>query len=135
MVLHCVKALGIAPESLHDWLNLRWQLPHLTHQPFQRSCCSRTKDPDEVPRRAWRATGEKRQARADHTDMRMPLLPGLHPRMVSEYDGPTPNRRLQPPGFMALNYGRRTPVVAIVAHVMYGAIIGHFYRLADVCGS
>jgi hypothetical protein len=60
----------------------------------------------------------------------MPLLPGLHPRMVSEYYGPTPNRRLQPPGFMALNYGRRTPMVAIVAHMLYGLIIGHFYELA-----
>jgi hypothetical protein len=60
----------------------------------------------------------------------MPLLPGLHPRMVSEYYGPTPNRRLQPPGFLALNYGRQTPFVAIVAHIIYGAIIGGFYDLA-----
>ena len=60
----------------------------------------------------------------------MPLLPGLHPRMVSEYYGPTPNRRLKPPGFMALNYGRQTPVVTIAAHLMYGAIIGGFYELA-----
>ena len=60
----------------------------------------------------------------------MPLLPGLHPRMVSEYYGPTPNRRLQPPGFMALNYGRQTPMVTIVAHALYGAIIGGFYTLA-----
>ena len=60
----------------------------------------------------------------------MPILPGLHPRMVSEYYGPTPNRSLQPPGFMALNYGRQTPIVTLVAHVLYGAIIGGFYRLA-----
>ena len=59
----------------------------------------------------------------------MPALPGLHPRMVSEYYGPTPNRRLQPPGFMALNYGRRTPLVAIAAHLLYGAILGQFYAL------
>ena len=60
----------------------------------------------------------------------MPILPGLHPRMVSEYYGPTPNRRLQPPGFLALNYGRQTPAVTIVAHLAYGAIIGAFYELA-----
>jgi hypothetical protein len=60
----------------------------------------------------------------------MPILPGLHPRMVSEYYGPTPNRQLQPPGFMALNYGRQTPAVTIVAHMLYGAIIGAFYELA-----
>jgi hypothetical protein len=60
----------------------------------------------------------------------MPLLPGLHPRMVSEYFGPTPNRQLQPPGFFALNYGRQTPVVTLVAHLVYGAILGGFYELA-----
>ncbi|HVL69366.1 MAG TPA: hypothetical protein VM364_19065 [Vicinamibacterales bacterium] len=61
----------------------------------------------------------------------MPLLPGVHPRMVSEYYGPTPNRRLQPPGFMALNYWRQTPIVTIAAHVVYGAIIGGLYELAS----
>ena len=60
----------------------------------------------------------------------MGLMPGLHPHMVSEYYGPTPNRVLQPPGFLALNYGRRTPLVTLVAHVLYGAILGGFYRLA-----
>lgn len=60
----------------------------------------------------------------------MPLLPELHPRMASEQHGPTPTRQLQPPGFLALHYGRRTPLVTIVAHVAYGAILGAFYRLA-----
>jgi hypothetical protein len=59
----------------------------------------------------------------------MPLLPGMHPRMVSEYYGPTPNRRLQPPGFLALNYGKQTPIVTILAHLVYGAILGGFYEL------
>jgi hypothetical protein len=58
----------------------------------------------------------------------MPLLPGLHPRMASEHRGPEPTRRLEPPGFMALNYGRRTPVISLVAHVVYGVILGAFYR-------
>ena len=44
---------------------------------------------------------------------------------------PTVNRVLQPPGFLALNYGRRTPFVTIVAHLLYGAIIGAFYHLAS----
>jgi hypothetical protein len=60
----------------------------------------------------------------------MAMLPGLHPHMVSEYYGPTPNRLLQPPGFLALNYGRRTPIVTTFAHVVYGAILGGFYVLA-----
>ena len=43
--------------------------------------------------------------------------------------GPTPTRQLQPPGFMAVNYGRRTPITVILAHLVYGAILGAFYRL------
>lgn len=31
---------------------------------------------------------------------------------------------LEPPGCMLLNYGRATPVVTVLAHVAYGAIIG-----------
>ena len=59
----------------------------------------------------------------------MLVLPGLHPHMVSEYFGPTPNRLLQPPGFLALNYGRNTPIVTLVAHLLYGAILGGFYSV------
>ena len=59
----------------------------------------------------------------------MVMLPGLHPQMVSEYYGPTPNRLLQPPGFLALHYGRGTPLVTMLAHVIYGAILGGLYRV------
>ena len=59
----------------------------------------------------------------------LPLLPGLHPRMASDTTGPTPTRHLEPPDFMALNYGARTPISVIVAHLAYGAILGAFYRL------
>lgn len=60
----------------------------------------------------------------------MPLLPGLHPRMASEQRGPEPTRQLEPPGFLALNYGRRTPLSVLVAHLIYGGILGAFYQLA-----
>jgi hypothetical protein len=59
----------------------------------------------------------------------MAVMPGIHPHMVSEYYGPTPNRLLQPPGFLALNYGRRTPIVTFLTHIVYGAMLGGFYRL------
>jgi hypothetical protein len=59
----------------------------------------------------------------------LPLLPGAHPRMASESDGPEPTSMLQPPGFFAMNYGRRTPIVTVAAHVIYGAILGQFYRV------
>jgi len=57
----------------------------------------------------------------------MPLLPGMHPRMASAANGPDPTRRLEPPGFLALNYGRRTPIITLLAHGVYGFILGVFY--------
>jgi Na+-transporting methylmalonyl-CoA/oxaloacetate decarboxylase gamma subunit len=57
----------------------------------------------------------------------MPMLPDLHPRMASKHHGPTPTRQLEPPGFMALNYGRNTPALTLVAHVAYGVLLGAFY--------
>jgi len=59
----------------------------------------------------------------------MPLLPGMHPRMASQRHGPTPTKQLQPPGFLALHYGRATPLVTVAAHITYGAILGGFYVL------
>lgn len=60
----------------------------------------------------------------------LPLLPGFHPRMASETTGPDPTRNLEPPGFLALNYGRRTPLVGMLGHLAYGLILGSFYQLA-----
>jgi hypothetical protein len=59
----------------------------------------------------------------------LPLLPGVHPRMVSDFRGPEPTRLLEPPGYLAMNYGRLTPVITLVAHALYGTIIGAFYLL------
>jgi hypothetical protein len=59
----------------------------------------------------------------------MPLLPSIHPRMASEDSGPSPQRQLEPPGFMGLHYGRGTPLITVLAHLVYGAILGAFYRL------
>lgn len=56
----------------------------------------------------------------------LPLLPFIHPRMASERDGPTTMRRLEPPGFLGLNYGRRTAQVTLLGQSVYGAIIGQF---------
>ncbi len=54
----------------------------------------------------------------------LPLLPGWHPRMASHRAGPQSRAVLEPPGLMALNYGVQTPVVAAVAHVVYGIVLG-----------
>jgi len=54
----------------------------------------------------------------------LPLLPGVHPRMASQRAGPSSTARLEPPGLLALNYGVQTPAVAIVAHLVYGIVLG-----------
>lgn len=54
----------------------------------------------------------------------MPLLPFVHPRMASEFHGATALRQLEPPGFLAMNYGYQTPVAALVAQVVYGGVLG-----------
>lgn len=58
----------------------------------------------------------------------MRLLPGLHPRMASEAQGPTVTRQLEPPGFLALHYGTRTPLSVFFAHIVFGTILGAFYQ-------
>jgi hypothetical protein len=57
----------------------------------------------------------------------LPVMPGVHPRMASELRGPTVARQLEPPGFMALNYGARTPISILIAHLAFGAMLGGFY--------
>ena len=56
----------------------------------------------------------------------VPLLPGIHPHMASERAGPQSTAILEPPGLFALNYGDATPLVAVSAHVVYGAVLGLF---------
>ena len=54
------------------------------------------------------------------------LLPAIHPRMGTPDSAANSSPLLEPPGFMLLNYGRATPVVTIVAHLAYGAVVGLF---------
>lgn len=60
----------------------------------------------------------------------LPLLPGMHPRMASEIRGPTVVRQLEPPGFLGRNYGVRTPLSVMLAHGVFGVILGLFYGAA-----
>ena len=56
----------------------------------------------------------------------VPLLPGIHPRMSSDRAGPVLDAVLEPPGLLSLNYGRETVLVAVVAHIVYGTLLGAF---------
>lgn len=61
--------------------------------------------------------------------MLMPIFPAMHPRMANEQYGPTVVRQLEPPGFLGLHYGIRTPISVVIAHVVFGAILGGFYTI------
>jgi hypothetical protein len=59
------------------------------------------------------------------------LLPAIHPRMGSTLSSVDSTAALlEAPGFLMLNYGRATPIVTLIAHVLYGAIVGGFVSLA-----
>ncbi len=58
------------------------------------------------------------------------ILPVVHPRMGTSSTAAPDAALVEPPGFMMLNYGRRTPLVTLAAHIVYGAIVGGFVSLA-----
>lgn len=55
------------------------------------------------------------------------ILSFYHPRMANPFHGPTPTKQLEPPGFLALNYGRGTPLITMLGHLIYGLLLGIFY--------
>lgn len=57
----------------------------------------------------------------------IPALPSFHPRMASERTGPR-LPMLEPPAFLAQNYGRQTIIATLVAHAVYGAVLGAFLK-------
>lgn len=57
------------------------------------------------------------------------LLPLVHPRMGSPLTSAPKVALLEPPGFLMLNYGPSTPLVTVLAHIGYGAIVGGFASL------
>jgi hypothetical protein len=57
------------------------------------------------------------------------LLPLVHPRMGSPVTSAPKTALLEPPGFLMLNYGPSTPLVTVLAHVAFGAIVGGFTSL------
>lgn len=58
------------------------------------------------------------------------LLPLIHPRMGSPVTGALTGSLLEPPGFLIRNYGPRTPIATLVAHIAYGTLVGGFIQLA-----
>jgi hypothetical protein len=56
------------------------------------------------------------------------LLPVVHPRIATPETAANEAGLIEPPGFLMLNYGRTSFLVALVAHVAYGAVIGLIAR-------
>jgi hypothetical protein len=57
------------------------------------------------------------------------LLPLVHPRMASALTAAPAVALVESPGFMMTNYGLRTPLVSVAAHLAYGALVGGFASL------
>ena len=54
------------------------------------------------------------------------LLPAIHPRMGTPWSDAEETPLLEAPGFLLANYGRRTAVVHLALHVVYGTLVGWF---------
>ena len=54
----------------------------------------------------------------------VPLLAGVHPRIASDREPLGTRAVLEPPGFLGLRYGGATPAIGVLAHVVYGAMLG-----------
>jgi hypothetical protein len=52
------------------------------------------------------------------------LLPLVHPRIATAETAANDVALVEPPGFLMLNYGRRSFLMVLAAHVAYGAVVG-----------
>ena len=56
------------------------------------------------------------------------ILPLVHPRIATPDTAANDVSLIEPPGFLMLNYGRNTFLIALLAHVAFGAIVGWAVR-------
>jgi hypothetical protein len=54
------------------------------------------------------------------------MLPAVHPRMGTPWTDAEETPLLEQPGFLLVNYGRRTAATTFALHLVYGAIVGAF---------
>ena len=57
------------------------------------------------------------------------LLPVVHPRIGTPETAANEIALIEPPGFLMLNYGRRSFLVVLGAHIVYGAVVGWVVRV------
>jgi len=56
------------------------------------------------------------------------LLPLVHPRIATPETASNDVALIEPPGFLMLNYGRNSFLVALIAHVAFGVAVGLIAR-------
>jgi hypothetical protein len=57
------------------------------------------------------------------------ILPLVHPRIATPDTAANDVSLIEPPGFLMLNYGRNTFLIALLAHIAFGAIVGWAVRI------
>jgi len=57
------------------------------------------------------------------------LLPVIHPMMGTPETAANEVALIEPPGFLMLNYGRNTFLITLIAHMLYGAVVGWAARV------
>jgi energy-converting hydrogenase Eha subunit A len=57
------------------------------------------------------------------------ILPLVHPRIATTDTAANDVSLIEPPGFLMRNYGRNTFLIALVAHIAFGAIVGWAVRM------
>jgi hypothetical protein len=65
MFCHRLKALRLAPQFLHNRVNVARKLSYLPNETLERVRSSRAEGLDKSSRRAWRTASQERQARPD----------------------------------------------------------------------
>lgn len=56
------------------------------------------------------------------------LLPTVHPLMGTPETAANEHALIEPPGFLMLNYGRNTFFITVLAHAVFGAVVGWAVR-------
>jgi hypothetical protein len=59
--------------------------------------------------------------------MAMAMMPTMHPRMGGDADTAGDEIHLRSPGLFGKNHGKMTPVGIMMAHIVYGLVVGLVY--------
>lgn len=61
----------------------------------------------------------------------LPNMPYVHPHMRSDFDGPSPSRKVEPPGPFGRNYGNLTALTTVGGQTLFGLVLGGLLQLSS----